>query len=113
MKKIWNAFIYSMQGMVAAWQGEAAFRQEAVLAVIMIPAAFVLAPDKISLLLMVGSVLWVLALELVNTAVEAAINRQSLDIHPLAKIAKDTASAAVFVALVNVVFVWGVILFWS
>lgn len=111
MKRIWLAFLYSIYGLTAAWRDEAAFRQEVVLAAIMLPAAFFLAPDKIALLLMVGSVLLVLALELLNTAVEASINRIGLEIHPLAKKAKDTASAAVLVALINAGFVWTVILF--
>ncbi len=110
MKRIWHAFLYSAQGIIAAWRDEPAFRQEVVLAGIMIPAAFFLAPDKIALILMIGSVVLVLALELVNTAVEAAINRIGPEIHPLSKKAKDTASAAVLMALINVVFVWGVIL---
>lgn len=111
MKRIWRAFIYSLNGIAAAWRDEPAFRQEAVLAGLMIPTAFFLAPDKLSLILMIGSVLLVIALELVNTAVEAAINRIGPEIHPLAKKAKDTASAAVLVALLNAGFVWAVILF--
>lgn len=111
MERVWRAFFYSIDGITAAWRDEPAFRQEAVLAAIMIPAAFFLAPDKLSLILMIGSVVLVLALELVNTAVEAAINRIGPEIHPLSKKAKDTASAAVLVALVNAGFVWAVILF--
>lgn len=111
MERIWRAFFYSIDGIIAAWRDEPAFRQEAVLAVIIIPAACFLAPDKLSLILMIGSVVLVLALELVNTAVEAAINRIGPEIHPLSKKAKDTASAAVLVALLNVAFVWGVVLF--
>lgn len=111
MKRIWLAFFYSIQGIIAAWRDEPAFKQEAVLAAIMIPAAFFLAPNKISLILMIGSVLLVLALELVNTAVESSINRIGVEIHPLSKKAKDTASAAVLIALVNAGFVWAVILF--
>ena len=77
----------------------------------MVPAAFFLAPDKISLVLMIGSVLLVLAIELVNTAIEAAINRIGSEIHPLSKKAKDAGSAAVLIALVNVGVVWVVLLF--
>ena len=110
MKRIWRAFFYSVDGIKGAWRDEPAFREEAVLAAIMIPAACFLAPDKLSLILMIGSVALVLALELVNTAVEAAINRVGAEIHPLSKKAKDTASAAVLVALLNAGFVWGIIL---
>lgn len=106
MNRIWRAFIYSLQGITSAWRDEPAFRQEAVLAAILIPVACVYAPNTLSLIAMVGSVLLVMALELINTAVEAAINRISHDIHPLSKKAKDTASAAVFLGLLNAGFVW-------
>jgi diacylglycerol kinase (ATP) len=111
MKRIWRAFLYSMSGIKLAYRDEAAFREEAILAIIMIPAAFYFAPDKISLILMVASVLIVLSFELLNSAIEAAIDRQSTELHPLAKKAKDTASAAVFFALVMTGFVWAMILF--
>ena len=111
MKRIWLAFLYSLSGIGAAWRDETAFREEVFLSIIMIPAAIFLAPDKISLILMIGSVLLVLALELVNTAVEASINRIGSEIHPLSKKAKDTASAAVLIALINAAFVWALILF--
>ncbi|PIR34237.1 MAG: diacylglycerol kinase [Alphaproteobacteria bacterium CG11_big_fil_rev_8_21_14_0_20_44_7] len=110
MKRIWNAFIYSLQGIASAWRDEPAFRQEVILAVVMIPAAFYLAPDKISLILMIGSVLLVLALELLNTAIEATVNHISTEWAALAKKAKDTASAAVLVGLINVGLVWAIIL---
>lgn len=111
MKRIWLAFLYSIHGFIAAWRDERAFKEEVVLAAVMIPAAFYVAPDKISLILMIGSVLLVLALELVNTAVEAAIDRIGPEIHPLSKKAKDAASAAVLIALINTGLVWGIILF--
>lgn len=111
MQRIWRAFFYSVAGIVAAWRDEPAFREEAVLAAILVPAACYLAPDKYALILMIGSILLVLALELVNTAIEAAINRIGPEIHPLSKKAKDAASAAVLVALLNVGFVWSVVLF--
>lgn len=111
MKRIWRAFFYSIDGILAAWREEPAFRQEALLAAIMIPGAFFITADRIALILMIGSVLLVLALELLNTAVEAAINRIGAELHPLSKKAKDAASAAVLVALVNEAFVWGMIIF--
>lgn len=110
MLRLWKAFFYSIEGVLAAWKDEPAFRQELILAAIMVPLAFYLAPDKISLILMIGSVLLVLIVELLNTAVEATVNRISTEIHPLAKKAKDTASAAVLLALVNVGIVWLVVL---
>ena len=106
MNRILKAFFYSLAGLRAAWKDETAFRQEVLLALLLIPAAFFLAPDKISLVLMVASVLLVLLVELLNTAIEAAIDRLGTEIHPLAKKAKDTASAAVLIALLLVAFVW-------
>ena len=111
MKRLINAFFYSIDGFIAAWRDEPAFRQEGLLALILIPLAFFLAPDGIALVLMIGSILLVLALELVNTAVEATVNRIGEHRDALAKKAKDTASAAVLVALINVGVVWSVILF--
>lgn len=111
LRSVWLAFLYSIAGIRSAWRDELAFRLEVVLASAMIPSAFYFARDKISLLLLIGSVLLVLALELVNTGIEAAIDRTGLEKDALAKKAKDTGSAAVFVALVNAGFVWAVILF--
>lgn len=111
MKRIWRAFFYSIDGMVAAWRDERAFREEMVLAGVMIPIAFFLTSDRISLILMIGSLFLVLALELLNTAIEAAIDRTGPEIHPLSKKAKDAASAAVLVALINVLCVWGLVIF--
>ncbi len=110
MNRIIKAFFYSLAGLKAAWKDEEAFRQEVLLSALLIPLAFFLAPDKISLILMVGSVVLVLVVELLNTAVEAAINRISSEIHPLSKKAKDTASAAVLLSLLMVGFVWVVCL---
>lgn len=110
MNRLWKAFCYSLSGIYAAWKGEAAFRQELMWAVVMIPSAVFLAPDKISLLMMIGSVLMVLTVELVNTAIESAVDRVSGDIHPLAKKAKDAASAAVLFAIGNTILVWAVVL---
>jgi diacylglycerol kinase (ATP) len=110
MQRIWRAFLYSLAGIAAAWRDEPAFREEVILSVLLIPLAFMFAPDKISLILMIGSILLVLALELLNTAVEATVNHISMERHPLAKKAKDTASAAVLIALLNVLFVWLVVL---
>jgi diacylglycerol kinase (ATP) len=111
MKRIWFALINSINGIKVAWKNEQAFKDEILLMLIMVPAAIFLAPDKISFILMVGSLLLVLALELMNTGVEAAIDRIGEEIHPLSKIAKDTASAAVLIAWLMVVFVWVTILF--
>jgi len=110
MKRLWYALRYSLAGLSAAWRDEEAFRQEVVLAAILIPTACVVAPDKISLVMMVASIALVLVVELINTAIEAAIDRHGEEIHPLAKKAKDAGSAAVLIALLVVGFVWVVCL---
>ena len=85
MERVWRAFFHSLDGLKSAWRDEAAFREEVILSIILIPSAIYLAPNDISLILMIGSVLLVLIVELVNTAVEAAIDRIGLEIHPLSK----------------------------
>ena len=106
MKRLWFAFIHSLHGFRAAYRDEAAFREECWLALILIPLACLIAPTRLDLVLMVGSVLLLMLVELFNTAVEATVNRISLEIHPLAKKAKDTASAAVLVAILIMLITW-------
>ena len=110
MKRLWFALSYSFDGLAAAWRDEAAFRQEVALAIVFIPLAVFIAPSTVSRALMIGSILIVLVIELLNTAVEAVVNRIGLDHDSLAKKAKDAASAAVFVALVNAVTIWLIVL---
>ncbi|QSI77831.1 MULTISPECIES: diacylglycerol kinase [Niveibacterium] len=110
LRRLWNAFHYSMEGFRAAYRHEDAFRQEALLAALMIPAALLLPVSMLGRALMIASVLLVLIVELLNSAIEAAIDRISLDSHTLSKRAKDIGSAAVFVALSNVVVVWACVL---
>ena len=109
--RIWNAFRYSLDGLAAAFRHEDAFRQEVFLAAILVPAAFFLSAGGTGKALMVASVLLVLIVELLNSAVEAAVDRTSVENHPLAKRAKDIGSAAVFISLVNVPVVWLIVLF--
>jgi diacylglycerol kinase (ATP) len=111
LRRLVNAFGYSMAGLKAAYQNEDAFRQEIRLAIVLLPLAFVLEHDAIGRALMAGSVLLVLMVELLNSAIEATVDRISLENHMLAKRAKDIGSAAVFVSLVNVCLVWGLVLF--
>ena len=111
MRRIWNALFYSIDGFVAAFKHEDAFRQEALLALVLIPAAMFMPTSGVGKALMIASVLLVLVVELLNSAVEAAVDRISLENHRLAKRAKDIGSAAVLVALVNVVIVWVLVLF--
>ncbi len=110
LRRVWNAFFYSLDGFRAAWKHEDAFRQEAILACILIPVAFALADAALERALMIAVVLLVLIVELVNSAIEATVDRISLENHQLAKRAKDIGSAAVLIALLNVVVVWGLIL---
>ncbi len=110
LKRVWNAFFYSMAGLAAAFKHEDAFRQEVLLALILIPLAFLLPVSGIGRALMIASVLLVMIVELLNSAVEATVDRVSIENHPLAKRAKDIGSAAVFLALLNVAVVWGLVL---
>ncbi len=106
LRRVWNAFHYSLAGLRAAYTGEDAFRQEVLLAVVLIPLTFWLPVTGGGRAAMIASVLLVLIVELVNSAIEAAVDRVSLDIHHLSKRAKDIGSAAVLLALLNVAFVW-------
>ncbi|MBK9326185.1 MAG: diacylglycerol kinase [Thiobacillaceae bacterium] len=110
LKRVWNAFFYSLEGFQAAWKHEDAFRQETLLALILIPLAFLLTDAPLERALMVASVLLVLIVELVNSAIEATVDRISLENHQLAKRAKDIGSAAVLISLANVLAVWGLVL---
>ncbi|MCA0184934.1 MAG: diacylglycerol kinase [Proteobacteria bacterium] len=110
LTRVWNAFHYSMAGLAAAYRNEDAFRQEVWLAAVLLPLALWLPVGAIGKALMIGSVLLVIIVELVNSGLEAAVDRISLEHHHLAKRAKDIGSAAVFVALVNVVAVWSLVL---
>lgn len=110
LTRIWNALRYSLDGLKAAFQHENAFRQEVLLAAVLIPLALWLPVTGVGKALMIGSVLLVLIVELLNSAIEAAVDRISLEKHQLAKRAKDVGSASVFVALINVAVVWLLVL---
>jgi diacylglycerol kinase (ATP) len=111
LRRLWNALFYSIEGFRAAYQHEDAFRQETLVAAILIPIALFLPESGVGKALMIASVLLVLLVELLNSAVEATVDRISLENHQLAKRAKDIGSAAVFVSLLNVVVVWALVLF--
>jgi diacylglycerol kinase (ATP) len=110
LRRMWNALHYSIAGLRAAYACENAFRQESWLAVVLVAIALFLPVGGIGRALMIGSVLLVLVIELINSAIEAAIDRIGLERHELSKRAKDAGSAAVLIALVNVAVVWGCIL---
>lgn len=107
---MWNAFFYSLAGLSAAYKHEDAFRQEVLLAAVLIPVVFFLPAGGVGRALMIGAVLLVLIVELLNSAIEAAVDRISIENHILAKRAKDIGSAAVMLALINVPVVWLLVL---
>ncbi len=110
IKRIIRATAYSFAGFKAAIVGEAAFRQELALFVILAPLGAWLGQTGVERALLIGSLLVVLIVELLNSAVEAVVNRISTERHELSGIAKDLGSAAVFVALALVVVVWALLL---
>lgn len=110
LRRIWNAFHYSLDGFAAAYRHEDAFRQELLLAIVLLPLGFWLGEGGVEKALLVGSVLLVLLVELINSAIEATVDRISLDDHLLAKRAKDIGSAAVLLALVILATVWALVL---
>ncbi len=110
IKRIWNGLFYSLDGFAAAFKYEDAFRVEVVLALALIPLAFSMHIGAIGKALMIASVLLVLIVELINSAIEAITDRVSLENHVLAKRAKDFGSAAVMLSLVNAAVVWMLVL---
>ncbi|RFC33544.1 MAG: diacylglycerol kinase (ATP) [Candidatus Nitrotoga sp. MKT] len=110
LRRLLNALGYSLSGLRLAWKDEAAFRQEVILAIILVPVAFMMPVGEIQRVFLVGSVMLVLVVEMINSAIEAVVDRVSLDIHPLAKKAKDMGSAAVLLALANAILIWIMIL---
>jgi diacylglycerol kinase (ATP) len=108
----WRAAGIALQGLRSAWQQEDAFRQEVLIAAIAIPVALLLPVSSLGKAMMIASILLVLIVELLNSAIETAVDHTSLERHPLAKRAKDIASAAVFLSIVNALAVWGLVVFW-
>jgi len=109
-KRLLNAFNYSCSGIKEAYRNEDAFRQEVWLAAILLPLALWVNTTAIGRALLIGSALLLLIVELLNSSIEATVDRISLDEHALAKRAKDIGSAAVLIALVNLVVVWLLVL---
>ncbi|MDO9372696.1 MAG: diacylglycerol kinase [Gammaproteobacteria bacterium] len=110
LKRLLSACVYSADGLKAAFRHEDAFRQEILLATSLVPLALYLEPSAVGRVLMISSVLLVLIVELLNSALEAALDRISLEYHPLIKRAKDMGSAAVLIALLNVAVIWLLVL---
>jgi diacylglycerol kinase (ATP) len=111
LRRLINAAGYSLHGFASAYRHEDAFRQEVLLAAVLVPLALFMPASGVGKALMIASVLLVLIVELLNSAIEAAVDRISLDRHRLSKRAKDIGSAAVFLSLINVACVWGLVLF--
>jgi diacylglycerol kinase (ATP) len=110
LSRLLHATRYSLAGLRATWSGEAAFRQEVVVGLLMIVAAPWLARTGLEAILMIGSVLLVWVVELLNSAIEAVCDAVSESVHPLLGRAKDMGSAAVLVSLVIVILTWGGVL---
>ena len=109
-KRIYNAIFFSAAGFKATWQHEEAFRQEMVLLIIASPAAIFLAKTPVEMLLLIGSVVLVLLVELLNSAIEASVDRIGFEHHELSGRAKDIGSAAVMLSLAWAAITWFVIL---
>ncbi len=109
-KRLINALKYSCAGLQEAFRNEDAFRQEVLLACILVPLAFWLEHENLGRALMIACVLLLLVVELLNSAIEATVDRISLDDHRLAKRAKDIGSAAVLISLLNLVVIWALVL---
>jgi diacylglycerol kinase (ATP) len=110
VQRVLDACVYSVHGLQSAFRHEEAFRQEVLAAAVLIPIALLLDIRGTGKALMIASVLLVLIVELLNSGIEAAIDRVSLDRHQLAERAKDLGSAAVFISLVNAAGVWALVL---
>ena len=111
LKRIINAFAFSMQGLRAAYKGEEAFRQEVAALVFAIPLAFWLGDSAVEVALLIGSVLIVLVVELINSAIEAVVDRFGGELHVLSGQAKDMGSAAVLLASINALIIWVAVVF--
>ncbi|MBP8169669.1 MAG: diacylglycerol kinase [Azonexus sp.] len=108
--RLWNALGYSRDGLAAAWKNEAAFREEVLLAAIAIPLALFLGKTGVDRSILIGSIILILIVEILNSAIEAVVDKASPEKHELAKRAKDMGSAAVLFSLLNAAVVWACIL---
>ena len=106
LTRVWKASIYSLQGLKAAWRHESAFRQECGIALLMLPVAFWIANSWVEVAVLMGVCLIVLIVELLNSAIEAVVDRVGHEHHDLAGQAKDMGSAAVMLSLILVLGTW-------
>ena len=110
LTRLINALGYSKDGLAAAWKNEAACREEVLLAAVAFPLAFYLGQTGIERALLAGSILFILIVEILNSAVEAVVDKASPEKHELAKRAKDMGSAAVLLSLLNAAVIWACVL---
>ena len=110
LRRLINAFGYSIAGTLAAFKHEDAFRQEVVMAVVLTPVALYFGDTAIHQALMISSLLFIIVIELLNSSIEATVDRISVKHHKLAKRAKDIGSAAVFFSLINAAVIWFLLL---
>ncbi len=108
-RRLQAAFGYSVAGLTAGWRGEEAFRQEVLLAIVLVPLALWLGQTALERLLLVASWLLVMIVEILNSAIEATVDRISDEHHPLSGRAKDLASAAVFLSLILAALTWATV----
>lgn len=106
IRRLVNAFFYSLSGLAMAYRHESAFRQEIALAAVLVPIACVVPVSAVEHVLLIAALLLVLIVELLNSSVEAAIDRIGFDTHRLSKRAKDLGSAAVLIALALLLITW-------
>lgn len=111
LKRICSAAGYSAKGLRACWQHEAAFRQEVLACIVLVPLALYLGENGVERALLIGACVLVLIVEVLNSSVEAVVDRIGPEHHELSGQAKDLGSAAVMLALLNVAVVWGLVLF--
>jgi len=113
IERLCNATQFSIAGFKATWQHEEAFRQEILLLLVASPAAFFLAKNTLEILLLIGSIVLILLVELLNSAIETVVDRIGLKQHELSGRAKDIGSAAVMLSLIWAAITWTVILFFN
>ena len=111
LKRLSNAILFSKAGFKAAWKNEEAFRQEVIIFLVSVPLAVWLGKSKVETILLIASIVFIMIVELLNSAIEAVVDRVGTEYHELAGRAKDIASAAVMLTVALAVAIWGCILF--
>lgn len=109
--RLYEAFKNSKKGLIYAWKSQWAIRLEVLILITALPVAYYFAKNRIEYLLLISSILLLIIVEVLNTAIETTVNRISFERHELSGLAKDLGSAGVFLAGINIVFIWGIILF--